>query len=192
MYNKVVIPLDGSKLAETALPHLEEIAKACNIPEILLVSVTEPIHGVLLAKDEFEQALKDSKNNLSIQTGSVHTGTIYSASTSALRDTPVTLGKMGKTALNYLNKISQRLERKGLQTRVNVLVGNPAEEIVRFVEDQNADLVVMASRGKSGFSRWDMGHIAEKVIRATKVPVMLVKPEAGFKETKPKRKGTPA
>ena len=47
----------------------------------------------------------------------------------------------------------------------------------------------MASRGKSGFSRWDMGNIAEKVIKSTNATVMLVKPEPGFKETRPKRQG---
>jgi nucleotide-binding universal stress UspA family protein len=47
----------------------------------------------------------------------------------------------------------------------------------------------MASRGKSGFNRWDMGNIAEKVIRATDVTVVLVKPKSDFKETKPRRRG---
>jgi nucleotide-binding universal stress UspA family protein len=43
MYKKVVVPLDGSKLAELALPHLEEIAKGCSIPQILLISVTQKV-----------------------------------------------------------------------------------------------------------------------------------------------------
>ena len=38
-YNKVIVPLDGSKLAESALPHLEKIAKGCSIPQIILVTV---------------------------------------------------------------------------------------------------------------------------------------------------------
>jgi nucleotide-binding universal stress UspA family protein len=72
-----------------------------------------------------------------------------------------------------------------------VLVGNPAEEIIRFARDQKADLIVMGSRGKSGLNRWDMGNVADKVMRAADVPVVLVKPSAGFKETKAKRKGKP-
>jgi nucleotide-binding universal stress UspA family protein len=82
------------------------------------------------------------------------------------------------------------LEQKGLKAEVNVLVGNPAEEIVRFVEEKGADLIIMASRGSSGFNRWDIGNVADKVIRATQAPVMLVKPGPGFKETKSHRKGT--
>jgi len=47
----------------------------------------------------------------------------------------------------------------------------------------------MASRGKSGISQWDTGNIASKVVKAAKMPVLLIKPGPGFKETKPKRRG---
>ena len=60
MYNKVVVPLDGSKLAEAALPHLEEIAKGCSIPEILLVSVTERIKGRIRQDQIFEASSSKS------------------------------------------------------------------------------------------------------------------------------------
>jgi nucleotide-binding universal stress UspA family protein len=96
---------------------------------------------------------------------------------------------MAKTAFNYLEKIGKQLEKKGFQVEVDVLIGNPAEEILHFVDDQGADLIIMASRGTSGFSPWDIGAIADKVVKAAKVPVLLVKPESGFVETKPRRKG---
>ena len=101
----------------------------------------------------------------------------------------MTMGKMAKTAGDYLYKIADSLAKKDFNVTATVLAGHPAEEIVRFAEEQSADLIIMASRGKSGFSRWDLGNIAEKVIRATKVPVMLIKPAPDFKETKPKRRG---
>jgi nucleotide-binding universal stress UspA family protein len=85
--------------------------------------------------------------------------------------------------------VANKLEKAGLNAQAAVLVGNPAEEIVRFATEQKADLIVMASRGKSGFSRWDMGNVADKVMRATDIPVFMVKPKPGFKETKPKRRG---
>jgi nucleotide-binding universal stress UspA family protein len=47
----------------------------------------------------------------------------------------------------------------------------------------------MASRGKTTLRRWDVGNAAEKVFRSTDIPVFLVKPPPGFKETKPVRKG---
>jgi nucleotide-binding universal stress UspA family protein len=83
------------------------------------------------------------------------------------------------------------LQQKGLRTSVSVLVGKPAEEIVRFAKENEVDLIIMGSRGKSGFSRWDMGNVADKVLRATDIPVVLIKPKRGFKETKAKRTGTP-
>jgi len=45
MYKKILVPLDGSKLAECALPHVEELAKGCNPEEVILVSVTERVKG---------------------------------------------------------------------------------------------------------------------------------------------------
>jgi nucleotide-binding universal stress UspA family protein len=189
MYKKVVAPLDGSRLAETALPHLEAIAKGCQIQEILLISVTEPVKGKVSGTRYIEQSSGAGHGLSSIQTGDVHSGLVISPDLLKMKDIPVYLGRMAKTAMNYLQKIGRQLEKKGFQVQVNVLIGNPAEEIVRFVEEQGAELIIMASRGTSGFNRWDMGNIAEKVIRATQVPVLLVKPEPGFVETKPRRKG---
>lgn len=188
MYNKVVIPLDGSKLAEEALPHLEVIAKGCSIPEIMLVSVTERVKGTILQSQAFETPAGKSEAGIPLS-GSVQGGLVISTYKASSQQVPLTLGRMARTAYNYLAKIAKKLEKQGFRVCVNILVGNPAEEIVRFVEQQKADLIVMASRGKSGISRWDMGNIAEKVIRATNTNVMLVKPGAGFKETKRKRKG---
>lgn len=189
MYKKVVVPLDGSKLAEVTLPHLEQIVEGCNIPEILLVSVTEKVKGRIPRSQALDGASNVPDNTTNVQIGSTQTGLIVSRNFVGIQEVPVILGKMAKTAFNYLVKIAERLEKKGFNITINVLVGNPAEEIVRFVEDQGVDLIIMASRGKTGFNRWEMGNIAEKVIRATKASVMLIKPGADFKETKPKRKG---
>ena len=210
MYNKVIIPLDGSKLAEVALPHLEVIARGCSIPEILLISVTEELRAdipkrMVIAEDasarEFHTVptkgftFPDSPiEGITVPLGSTHmgqTGLIFSANSKQLTEMPTRLGRMAKTAWNYLAKVANQLEEKGLNTSINILVGNPAEQIVQFAKDQKADLIVMASRGKSGFSRWDMGNIADKVIRATDVTVLLVKPQPGFKETKARRRGKP-
>ncbi|OGO37666.1 MAG: hypothetical protein A2147_07975 [Chloroflexi bacterium RBG_16_57_8] len=194
MYNKVVVPLDGSRLAEVALPHLEEIATGCKIPEILLVSVTEEIRGkaprALAIEGAAAREFHVAPDTGPIPLGSSFSGMVYSADSRTM-GVPADFGRMAKTAWNYLSKIALRLQEKGLNASVSVLVGNPAEEIIRFAKEQEADLIVMGSRGKSGFSRWDMGNVADKVMRATDIPVVLVKPKSGFKETKPKRKGKP-
>ncbi len=179
MYSKVVVPLDGSELAEAALPHVKEITRACNIPEVLLVSVTEPVGPTRFG--DRPMAVEPT------QFGPI----IYPIDLPRKPELEKQLGKMGKTALNYLIRIARQLDADGLNTQINVLTGNPAEEILRFTEEQKADLIVIASRGKSGFSRWDMGNVADKLMRGSRVPVLMVKPEPGFKETRPRRRGAP-
>jgi len=190
MYKKVVVPLDGSKLAEVALPHLEEVAKGCSISEVLLVSVTEKITGNVKAGDMFDKFVPETPTGETPPQFTVfQPGIVYGNTKAANQNIPLNAGKMFKTAREYLYKIAQGLDKKGFNVTATVVIGNPAEAIVQFAESESADLIIMASRGKSGFSRWDLGNIADKVIRATKIPVMLIKPEKDFKETKKKRKG---
>ena len=97
---------------------------------------------------------------------------------------------MAETAEEYLERIAEKLAKKGFSVTTNVIIGDPAKEIVYYAKEQKADLILMASTGgRPGLSRWNMEHIAEKVMETTKIPIMLVKPAPGFKETKPKRHG---
>jgi nucleotide-binding universal stress UspA family protein len=193
-YNKVIVPLDGSKLAESVLPHVEKIAKGCAIPQVILVTVTEPVR-VKTPRGERLERLPTWHSSPVLFYGSVTSywggsqGVPGGVVPASLTDLPVTIGKMAKTGYNYLAKIAGDLEKKGVQVTVAVLIGNIAEEITHFAQEEKADLIVMASRGKTSLRRWDVGNAAEKVFRATDIPILLVKPPAGFKETKPVRKG---
>ena len=190
MYSKVVVPLDGSKLGEVALPHLEAIAQKFDVSEIFLVSVTAKLKGMIQQDKVFDMPSPRADTPSPVKIATVQTGVIISA---ILREgsleIPLTLGKMAKTAFDYLYRKGKQLDQKGFNVSIHVLIGNPAEELLKFVEEQKADLIVMASKGRSGLSRWDMSNIARKVVSAAKVPVMVVKPGPDFKETKPKRKG---
>jgi nucleotide-binding universal stress UspA family protein len=187
-YNKVIVPLDGSKLAESVLPHVEKIAKGCAIPQVVLVTVTEPIRVKTPKGERIEQL--PAKYQTSViyygNTADIGGGVIVP---NRILDLPVTIGKMAKTGYDYLTRIAEKLERKGIQVTIAVLIGHIAEEITHFAKEEKADLIVMASRGKTILRRWDVGNAAEKVFRATDIPILLVKPPAGFKETKPVRKG---
>ena len=188
MYKKILVPLDGSKLAETALPHVEKIAKGCAIPQVVLVTVTEPIRVKTPEGERIEQLPAPYQPPI-IYYGNVSSdrgGTIVPAS---IMDLPVTIGKMAKTGYNYLTRIAEKMDKEGIQVTIAVLIGNVAEEIVHFAKEEKADLIVMASRGRMSLRRWDVGNAAKKVSRDTDIPILLVKPPAGFKETKPVRKG---
>ena len=57
-------------------------------------------------------------------------------------------------------------------------MGEAAEQIVDFAIEEKAELIIMASHGRSGFSRWAMGSVAEKVFHGSSVPILLVKAKA--------------
>ena len=149
MFQKILVPLDGSKLAECALPYAEELAKGCNTEEVVLVSVTERIKGYRPIEDP-SGALEQ-------------------------RLIPEAVGKKERQAQRYLGKIAKALEAKGIRARTEVLLGNPAEEIAIFAKYNSADVIVMSSHGRSGPSRWTHGSVADKIFRASCVPVLMVR-----------------
>ena len=161
MYQRILVPLDGSKLAECALPHAEELAKIPGALEIVLVSVTESVTGK-----------KDTAEAPKIFRDSVMQG-LFGESTK----TAVTFGKKERQAHKYLDKIGAALAKKGIGVGTAVLLGNPAEEIVSFAERKGLDVIVMASHGRSGPSRWTHGSVADKVFTASSVPVLMIRAE---------------
>jgi nucleotide-binding universal stress UspA family protein len=187
-YHKILVPLDGSKLAETVLPHVEKIALGCAEPKVILLSVTQPVHVKTPAGERIEQLPAKTQPQIIYygNTSSNFGGTIVPKTT---QDVSVVIGKMAKSAYSYLAKIAQNMLEKGIEATIIVGIGNVAEEIGHIARDEEADLIIMAGRGKRGLKRWDVANAAEKVFRETTIPIMLIKPPSGFKETKPVRKG---
>lgn len=183
MYRRILVPLDGSKLAETALPHVENIAQGCGTEEVILISVTERIPG-RVSIEWPREAWPLSKQEIP-RTAAVPTGPagIYSRIDPVplperVKALPVAVGKKLVQAEKYLGRIAKRLEKKGIVVRTGVLLGSPAEEIVSIIDEVEADLVLMATHGRSGVGRWAYGSVAEKVLRASSVPVLVVRPTA--------------
>lgn len=149
MYQKILVPLDGSKLAECVIPHVEEFATHCGTNEVVLVSVTERVQGYRPTPD-YSQPVGE-------------------------RLIPEAVGRKEKQAQRYLSRVAKGLEAKGLKVQTEVLLGNPAQEITLYAEYRGCDLIVMASHGRSGPSRWAHGSVADKVFRASCVPVLMVR-----------------
>lgn len=149
MYQKILVPLDGSKLAECAITHAEEIAKSCGAEEVILVSVTERIQGYRAVRDTSQPSQQ--------------------------RIVPEGMGKKEKQAQRYLDRIAKRMEKKGINVLTRVLIGDPAQEISFYAEHPSSDLIIMSSHGRTGPSRWAHGSVADKVFRASCVPVLMVR-----------------
>ena len=78
-------------------------------------------------------------------------------------------------AKRYLSEIERRLSKKGLRVRTRVTFGSPAEEILAAAQSTSADLIAMATRGRSGLGRALFGSVAESVLRSSPVPVLLIR-----------------
>jgi nucleotide-binding universal stress UspA family protein len=174
MYKKIIVPLDGSKLAECVLPHIENIAKGSGTEETILITVTERVAGLLSKADANAQ----SANSDEFQPAMAFADRPYSGQhfefDPSLKINVVT-GKVIKQGQRYLARVAEQLVKKGIKTSIVVLMGEAAEQIVDFAGSEKANLIIMASHGRSGFSRWAMGSVAEKVFHGSSVPILLVK-----------------
>ena len=151
MYNKILVPLDGSKLAECALPYAEDLAKGYGAEEVVLVSVTEQVRAHTQAPEARE---------------------VYGLAGS---DVTVTFGKKETEAQRYLEGIADELDAKGIKARTEVLLWPPAEAIASCAERNSANIIIMSTHGRSGPSRWAYGSVADKVLRSSCVPVLLIR-----------------
>ena len=85
-------------------------------------------------------------------------------------------------AKDYLDRIAAGIQDKGLPVNTIVVKGRPHEQIVRFAEKENVNIVVMCTRGQSGISRWLMGSVADRVVRSVNVPVFLIHAAIGSQD----------
>jgi nucleotide-binding universal stress UspA family protein len=163
VYKKILVPLDGSKLAECALPHVEELARGCEAGEVILVSVTERVRGY--------RELEDSGRPVIGPMG----GWGEPSQPPGERLIPEATGKKEKQAQRYLDRIAKTMKAKGINVSTEVLLWKPAEAIVGYAKQSGCDLIVMASHGRSGPSRWAYGSVTDKVLRSSCIPVLMVR-----------------
>ena len=83
--------------------------------------------------------------------------------------------KFEKIGLGATSYVEENAKAAGLKAEYILLKGNPAEKIVDFAEEQEVDMVVVGSLGKSGIERFTIGSVSEKVVRNAKVPVLVVR-----------------
>lgn len=74
-----------------------------------------------------------------------------------------------------LSEARKTIEDSGVKVKDVLLDGHPGEEIIRFAENNNMDLIVVGTLGATGLEKFLMGSVAEKVVRLSKVPVLVVR-----------------
>jgi len=149
MYERILVPLDGSELAESVLPHVETIARGCSVVEIILLRVCE---APSILADYPEGSNRNWEKHVERMT------------TNAQQQCNV-----------YLGDVEKQLRDRGFNVMIESRLGKPAEEIINYANQNKVDLIIMASHGRAGVSRWAYGSEADKVLRSSCVPVLLVK-----------------
>jgi nucleotide-binding universal stress UspA family protein len=151
MYQKIMVPLDGSEFSECSLEHAKEIALGCKAPEVILLRVARPIPAditdVLIERVEVP------------------------------KDWPRKTEKENQAeAEKYLSNMAKKMQDEGISARAVTVKGEPANEILSYAEKNKVDLIIMSTHGQSGLGRWWFGNVADRVVRHSTIPVLIVSP----------------
>ena len=143
MYKKILVPLDGSPLAETILPHARTLARPEDAEIILLQVPVAPstefmAHNSTLASNIIKDLEEESKA--------------------------------------YIKREIARLKSEGVNVSGITREGPIAETILAVTKETKADAIAMCTHGRTGIQRVLMGSVAEKVVRLSHVPVILLHP----------------
>jgi len=146
MYKKILVPLDGSELAESALEHVRAVIQGLPVDKVVLLQVIESpfragfAHGYLSAEH-----VRLAEEQLEAD------------------------------ARKYLNKVAGNLRKDGIPAETELVVdGEPAAKILESVKKNNIDLIIMNTHGKSAISRWVFGSVADRVVHHSPVPILMV------------------
>ncbi len=147
MYKKILVPMDGSQFSECSLEHVRAIATGCQVPEVILLRVVEPVSPQVYAEGANMDWIADAEKTA--QTN----------------------------AENYVSQLAAKLKKEGVAAQHAISFGRPAEKIVDYARDNHVDLIIMSTHGRSGVSRWVLGSVADRVIHHSAAPVLVVAPQ---------------
>jgi nucleotide-binding universal stress UspA family protein len=150
----VIIPLDGSDLAEQVLPQVAGLARPLALDvKLLRVNPSVEEHQVYFERHPVGSG------------ATVYSGPYGEFSREA-----------DARAMEYLHEVRQKLHRRGVwSVEETLLRGRPAEAIVDMAQETPGSLVAMTTHGRSGIGRWLLGRVADRVIRGSGAPVLVVR-----------------
>ena len=158
MAKKILVPLDGSGLAEKIFPQVAKFI-ASTPAEIHLLQVVSPpslsIGGVRNRPQEPDT---------------------YGARKyvdKIIREEKEQEEELTAHARAYLEKIVTRLGKKGIKAHFLIAYGKDAVQICEIAQKKKFDLIAMATHGHSGLGRWALGSVTDKVLQCSRVPVLV-------------------
>jgi nucleotide-binding universal stress UspA family protein len=154
MYKKILVPLDGSELAECALNHVRKIFQDGPAGEVIL------LNAVSIELPWRELSVEDP-------------GYTIAFDYNALKKTFMDKSK------KYLAKVKSRLSSEGIKVKTETIESNQTSStITDYAQKKGVDLIIIATHGYTGMKKMMVGSIALKVLHESNVPVLLIRPEA--------------
>ena len=152
MFSKILVCMDGSKLAEQVLPFATEIAQAFRSRLIFFTALPEP---VIVAP-----------GIPGVAPAHVHTDAMVADAIKGQAE-----------AETYLDRLVAQAMDKGIKAEKMVMTGLPGPTIIEFAERSGIGLIAIATHGRGGVERAVMGSVADYLLRRSQVPVFVVRPK---------------
>jgi len=160
MFQRVIVPLDGSELSEQALQPGVEMAKRYDCPLVLLRAYDGP--------DRVARTLALSQASAGAAPVVMDAGAVQSMTDAA---------EAGEEDIDaYLNGQASKIADSGVKVMTLAVDASPADAIVHETEREPGALLVMTTHGRSGVSRLLFGSVAQDVMHRAKVPVTVIRP----------------
>ena len=156
MYRRILVALDGSELAERALPHAEALAERSQ-GSVTLLRATLPLERIAATTAVLESG------------GTVDPAGVVKAERAE--------------ATGYLEDVADRLRGRGVEVGWEQPEDDPAEAIIACARLMGADLIAMTTHGRGGLARLVFGSVADAVLRQAPCPVLLVRADEAASHT---------
>ncbi len=183
MFDKILIPLDGSKEAEAILPYIFRMAQSLN-SKLTLLSVIDPEQvdmpnvlagqgGEAMPAMPFAGVIPVAPRQESVPSGESPGAAHEMGGPYATQ----VFDQMESHVKGELRKVIAAMIPEGLETEIRVVFGNPAEEIVRVARKQGHDLIAMSTHGRNMLTRAILGSVTDRVLHTSAIPVLAITPE---------------
>ena len=152
MFDKILLPLDGSQLSEQSLPMVQDLALRYGATVHLLRAV------------QLDEAVDEARESVN-----------YRLAEREIENTRRLNESRLERAGNYLENVRSELAGAGVKVHESVAVeeGEPSSKIVEYAETNGIDLIAMSTHGYGGLKRLLVGSVADKVARSCEIPLLL-------------------
>lgn len=150
MYERILVPLDGSKLAEAILPNVKDMVNKISPRMQVEIILLEVISGI-----KSDDLTRDRRSQSSLKQNEME--------------------KVIKEAEEYLETAAASLRSDRIKVKTVVAAGPVVEEIIKTAGETGANLIAMSTHGFSGLRKWALGSITEKILQASEIPILVIR-----------------